>query len=117
MEEAKKTSLEIENLYSAGFRHDQMAVLVRAGHQTRYFEERFVDIGIPYKVIGAKFYERMEIRDALAYLRVIQQPKDDLSLERIINITKRGCGTNTTSLIPSYAKKNNVPFFIESQKL
>ena len=105
VEEAKITSLEIENLHSCGFRYDQIAVLVRAGHQTRYFEERFVDIGIPYKVIGAKFYERLEIRDALAYLRVVQQPNDDLALERIINVPKRGLGTSTTSLIHSYAKK------------
>ena len=117
MEEAKKTSLEIENLYSSGFRYDQMAVLVRAGHQTRYFEERFVDIGIPYKVIGAKFYERMEIRDALAYLRVVQQPNDDLALERIVNIPKRGLGTSTTSMIHSYAKNNNISFFSASQEL
>ncbi len=117
VEEAKITSLEIENLYSSGFRYDQIAVLVRAGHQTRYFEERFVDIGIPYKVIGAKFYERLEIRDALAYLRVVQQPNDDLALERIINVPKRGLGTSTTSLIHSYAKKNNISFFSASQEL
>ncbi len=117
VEEAKKTSLEIENLHSSGFRHDQIAVLVRAGHQTRYFEERFVDIGIPYKVIGAKFYERMEIRDALAYLRVVQQPNDDLAIERIVNIPKRGLGTSTTSLIHTYAKKNNISFFLASQEL
>lgn len=117
IEEAKITSLEIENLHSCGFRYDQIAVLVRAGHQTRYFEERFVDIGIPYKVIGAKFYERLEIRDALAYLRVVQQPNDDLALERIINVPKRGLGTNTTSLIHSYAKKNNISFFTASQEL
>ena len=117
VEEAKITSLEIENLYSLGFRYDQIAVLVRAGHQTRYFEERFVDIGIPYKVIGAKFYERLEIRDALAYLRVVQQPNDDLALERIINVPKRGLGTSTTSLIHSYAKNNNISFFSASQEL
>ena len=117
VEEAKITSLEIENLFSYGFRYDQIAVLVRAGHQTRYFEERFVDIGIPYKVIGAKFYERLEIRDALAYLRVVQQPNDDLALERIINVPKRGLGTSTTSLIHSYAKKNNISFFSASQEL
>ena len=117
VEEAKITSLEIENLYSCGFRYDQIAVLVRAGHQTRYFEERFVDIGIPYKVIGAKFYERLEIRDALAYLRVVQQPNDDLALERIINVPKRGLGTSTTSLIHSYAKNNNISFFSASQEL
>ena len=117
VEEAKITSLEIENLHSVGFRYDQIAVLVRAGHQTRYFEERFVDIGIPYKVIGAKFYERLEIRDALAYLRVVQQPNDDLALERIINVPKRGLGTSTTSLIHSYAKNNNISFFLASQEL
>ena len=117
VEEAKITSLEIENLHSLGFRYDQIAVLVRAGHQTRYFEERFVDIGIPYKVIGAKFYERLEIRDALAYLRVVQQPNDDLALERIINVPKRGLGTSTTSLIHSYAKNNNISFFSASQEL
>ncbi len=117
VEEAKITSLEIENLHSCGYRYDQIAVLVRAGHQTRYFEERFVDIGIPYKVIGAKFYERLEIRDALAYFRVVQQPNDDLALERIINVPKRGLGTSTTSLIHSYAKKNNISFFSASQEL
>ncbi len=117
VEEAKITSLEIENLHSCGFRYDQIAVLVRAGHQTRYFEERFVDIGIPYKVIGAKFYERLEIRDALAYLRVVQQPNDDLALERIINVPKRGLGTSTTSLIHSYAKKNYISFFSAAQEL
>ncbi len=117
VEEAKITSLEIENLHSCGFRYDQIAVLVRAGHQTRYFEERFVDIGIPYKVIGAKFYERLEIRDALAYLRVVQQPNDDLALERIINVPKRGLGTSTTSLVHSYAKKNNISFFSAVQNL
>ena len=117
VEEAKIISLEIENLHSLGFRYDQIAVLVRAGHQTRYFEERFVDIGIPYKVIGAKFYERLEIRDALAYLRVVQQPNDDLALERIINVPKRGLGTSTTSLIHSYAKNNNISFFSASQEL
>ncbi len=117
VEEAKIISLEIENLHSLGLRYDQIAVLVRAGHQTRYFEERFVDIGIPYKVIGAKFYERLEIRDALAYLRVVQQPNDDLALERIINVPKRGLGTSTTSLIHSYAKNNNISFFSASQEL
>ncbi len=117
VEEARKTSSEIENLHSYGLRYDQIAVLVRAGHQTRYFEERFVDIGIPYKVIGAKFYDRLEIRDALAYLRVVQQPNDDLALERIINVPKRGLGTSTTSLIHSYAKKNNISFFSASQEL
>ena len=94
-----------------------MAVLVRAGHQTRYFEERFIEIGIPYKVVGAKFYERLEIRDALAYLRVIQQPNDDLALERIINTPKRGIGTSTTNMIHRYARKNEISFFSATEIL
>ena len=117
IEEARKTGLEIENLFSLGFRHDQMAVLVRAGHQTRYFEERFIEIGIPYKVVGAKFYERLEIRDALAYLRVVQQPNDDLALERIINTPKRGLGTSTTSMIHAYARNNEISFFSATEEL
>ena len=117
IEEKRKTGFEIENLSSLGYRHDQMAVLVRAGHQTRYFEERFIEIGIPYKVVGAKFYERLEIRDTLAYLRVIQQPNDDLALERIINTPKRGLGLSTTKMIHAYARKNEISFFSASEEL
>ena len=117
IEEARRIGYEIENLSNVGIRHDQMAVLVRAGHQTRYFEERFIEIGIPYKVVGAKFYERLEIRDALAYLRVIQQPNDDLALERIINIPKRGIGPSTTNMIHRYARKNEISFFSATEVL
>ena len=117
IEEARRIGYEIENLSNVGIRHDQMAVLVRAGHQTRYFEERFIEIGIPYKVVGAKFYERLEIRDALAYLRVIQQPNDDLALERIINTPKRGIGTSTTNMIHRYARKNEISFFSATEVL
>ena len=117
IEEARRIGYEIENLSNVGIRHDQMAVLVRAGHQTRYFEERFIEIGIPYKVVGAKFYERLEIRDALAYLRVIQQPNDDLALERIINTPKRGIGTSTTNMIHKYARKNQISFFSATEVL
>ena len=69
---------------------DQIAVLVRAGFQTREFEERFMAIGLPYRVVGTRFYERAEIRDALAYLRLIAQPSDDLAFERIINTPEEG---------------------------
>ena len=117
IEEARRIGYEIENLSNVGIRHDKMAVLVRAGHQTRYFEERFIEIGIPYKVVGAKFYERLEIRDALAYLRVIQQPNDDLALERIINTPKRGIGTSTTNMIHGYARKNEISFFSATEVL
>ncbi len=71
----------------------EMAILVRAGFQTRAFEERMITLGIPYRIIGGlRFYERAEIRDAIAYLRVLAQPADDLAFERIVNTPKRGVG-------------------------
>ena len=70
-----------------------MAILVRASHQMRAFEDRFLTIGLPYRVIGGpRFYERMEIRDAMAYFRVVTSPDDDLAFERIVNTPKRGLG-------------------------
>ena len=70
-----------------------MAILVRASHQMRAFEDRFLTIGLPYKVIGGpRFYERLEIRDAMAYFRVVTSPDDDLAFERIVNTPKRGLG-------------------------
>ena len=95
-EEARVVAEEIESLQRAGHRMDEVAILVRAGFQTREFEERFIILGMPYRVIGGvKFYERQEIRDALAYLRVIAQPDDDLAFERIVNLPKRGIGNAT----------------------
>ena len=89
-EEAAYVADEIENLHRTGTGYSQMAVLVRTAAQTREFEEKFIAEAIPYQVIGGpKFYERAEIRDALAYLRVVLQPADDLALERIINNMKR----------------------------
>ena len=74
----------------------QIAILVRAGFQTREFEERFITLGVPYRVIGGpRFYERQEIRDAIAYLRVVHQPDDDLAFERIVNTPRRGIGDTT----------------------
>ena len=82
-----------------------VAVLVRAGFQTRSFEERFISLGLPYRVIGGpRFYERQEIRDAIAYLRVVAQPDDDLALERIINVPKRGLGEATLQLLRKAAR-------------
>ena len=78
---------------ATGTRSAQIAILVRAGFQTREFEERFITLGLPYRVIGGpRFYERQEIRDALAYLRVTVQPDDDLAFERIVNTPRRGLG-------------------------
>ena len=94
--EARFVGDEIEDLQRRGHALNQIAILVRAGAQTREFEERFIALGIPYRVIGGpRFYERMEIRDALAYLRVINQPDDGLAFERIINKPKRALGDAT----------------------
>jgi DNA helicase II / ATP-dependent DNA helicase PcrA len=92
-EEARRVGEEIERLEREGAVARQVAILVRAQYQTREFEDRFIQIGLPYRIIGGfRFYERAEIRDALAYLRVIAQPADDLAFERIYNQPKRGLG-------------------------
>ena len=104
--------------------YNNIAILVRAIFQTREFEERFLKIGIPYRIIGGtKFYERAEIKDCVAYLRVIYQKKDDLSFERILNVPKRSIGDTTLKLINETAKKNitNLEdasrFLIENNKI
>jgi len=95
-----------------------MAILVRAIFQTREFEERFLKVGIPYRIIGGtKFYERSEIKDCVAYLRSVCQPLDDLAFERIINVPKRSIGDTTVKLINEYAKINNYSLEISSRKL
>lgn len=108
-EEARVIGEEIEQLQRQGQSLEEMAVLVRAGFQTRAFEERFLTLGVPYRVIGGpRFYERMEIRDALAYLRVIAQGNDDLAFERIINKPKRGLGDATLKTLNGHARTNNI---------
>jgi DNA helicase II / ATP-dependent DNA helicase PcrA len=107
--EARWVGEEIEQLQNKKTPLNEIAVLVRAGFQTREFEERFMQLGVNYKVIGGpRFYERMEVRDALAYLRVVAQPADDLALERIINVPKRGLGDTTISMLYAYARKSNM---------
>lgn len=88
---------------------DEMAILVRAAHQMRAFEDRFLTIGLPYKVIGGpRFYERMEIRDAMAYFRLVTSPEDDLAFERIVNTPKRGLGDKAQQTIRAVARENGV---------
>ena len=100
MQEAAQVAEQIEDLQRHKVALSQIAVLVRAAHQTRAFEERFIKQSIPHKVLaGMRFYERQEIRDAIAYLRVIVQPDDDLAFERIINVPKRGIGAATIQKI------------------
>ena len=95
-EEARTIGEEIEQSQRRGEALDDMAILVRASFQMREFEERFITLGLPYRVIGGpRFYERAEIRDALAYLRCVAQPADDLAFERIVNVPKRGLGDAT----------------------
>ncbi|WP_039019986.1 ATP-dependent helicase [Halocynthiibacter namhaensis] len=89
---------------------EDMAILVRASHQMRAFEDRFLSIGLPYRVIGGpRFYERMEIRDAMAYFRVVTSPEDDLAFERIVNTPKRGVGDKALQNIQICARENSVP--------
>ena len=97
---------------------NEIAILVRAIFQTREFEERFLKIGIPYRIIGGiKFYERAEIKDCVAYLRSINQPMDDLSFERIINVPKRSIGDTTIKIISEFAKKEKCSLEIAAKKL
>jgi len=109
-EEARAIGEEIEALQRAGHPLDEIAILVRASFQMREFEDRFVTLGLPYRVIGGpRFYERAEIRDALAYLRLVNQPADDLAFERIVNVPRRGLGDATVKLLHDHARKRRIP--------
>ena len=112
-EEARRIGEEIESHQSRGGSLDDVAILVRAQFQTREFEERFIAIGLSYQIIGGfRFYERAEIRDAIAYLRLVQQPADDLAFERIVNQPKRGLGDKAVASIHKYARASQQPLLI-----
>ncbi len=109
-EEARRVGEEIESLQQKQVSLNDIAILVRAQFQTREFEDRFISIGMPYRIIGGfRFYERAEIRDALAYLRIINQPADDLAFERIVNTPKRGLGTKSVEKIHRLARAAGTP--------
>jgi len=109
-EEARRVSEEIERLEREGAPLDKVAILVRAQYQTREFEDRFIQIGLNYRIIGGfRFYERAEIRDALAYLRLIAQPSDDLAFERIHNQPKRGLGAKALEAMHRHARATGKP--------
>ncbi|MGY4572269.1 UvrD-helicase domain-containing protein [Bradyrhizobium sp. USDA 3256] len=111
-EEARAIGEELEELQRTGENLNDVAILVRASFQMREFEDRFVTLGLPYRVIGGpRFYERAEIRDALAYLRTINSPADDLAFERIVNVPKRGLGDATVQLLHDHARKRRIPLF------
>jgi DNA helicase II / ATP-dependent DNA helicase PcrA len=109
-EEARSIGDEIEALQRDGHALSQIAILMRASFQMREFEDRFVTLGLPYRVIGGpRFYERQEIRDALAYFRVVVSPTHDLAFERIVNVPKRGLGDATLQQLHEYARKTGAP--------
>ncbi len=109
-EEARAIGEEIEQLQRKGHKLNDMAILVRASFQMREFEDRFVTLGLNYRVIGGpRFYERAENRDAMAYFRLVCQPADDLAFERIINTPKRGLGDTTVRNLHDYARARDIP--------
>ncbi len=109
-EEARRVGDEIEGWQRGGHSIDGVAILVRAQFQTREFEDRFIAIGMPYRIVGGfRFYERAEIRDALAYLRLVNQPADDLAFERIVNVPKRGLGDKAVARVQQLARTNGIP--------
>lgn len=116
--EARAIGEVIENLQRKKHPLSEMAILVRAGFQTREFEENFLSLAIPYRIIGGvRFYERAEIRDAMAYLRVIQNMDDGLAFERIINVPKRGIGDSTLSKLHHIARTNQTSLVQASRNI
>jgi len=117
-EEARVTGDEIEALHTKKQTLNAIAVLVRAGFQTREFEERLITLGVPYRVIGGpRFYERQEIRDAVAYLRVLAQPDDDLAFERIVNTPPRRLGPATLQIVHRLARAERISLTVAAAKL
>lgn len=117
-EEARAIGEEIEQLQRQQHKLNDIAILVRASFQMREFEDRFVTLGLNYRVIGGpRFYERLEIRDAMAYFRLTCQPADDLAFERIINTPKRGLGDTTVRTLHDYARARNIPMLAAAADL
>ena len=117
-EEARRVGEEIEACQRNGKSLDDIAILVRAQHQTREFEDRFIAIGLPYRIVGGfRFYERAEIRDALAYLRIVNQPADDLAFERIVNVPKRGLGDKAVARLHQLARAESLPLSVAAARI
>jgi DNA helicase II / ATP-dependent DNA helicase PcrA len=116
--EARLVTDEIEAKQRKGARLEDMAILVRASFQMREFEDRFIMSGIPYRVIGGpRFYERQEIKDAISYIQVVSNSNNDLKLERIINIPKRGIGNSTLQDLNKIARSNNISLFLAAKQI
>ena len=111
-EEAYFVANKIEELMAEGYNPSDFAILYRTNAQSRNFEEMFIKRNIPYKLVGGlKFYDRLEIKDTVAYLRVIQNPVDDISLKRIINVPRRGIGNVTIEKVENYANEMNISMY------
>jgi DNA helicase-2/ATP-dependent DNA helicase PcrA len=117
-EEARRVGEEAETRMRSGGSLDDVGILVRAQFQTREFEERFIAVGLPYRIIGGfRFYERAEIRDAIAYLRLVVQPADDLAFERIVNQPKRGLGDKAVATVHRHSRATEQPLLLASANL
>ncbi|HEY4276477.1 MAG TPA: UvrD-helicase domain-containing protein [Rhizomicrobium sp.] len=117
-EEARNVAAEAEDLHRQGAAFGHMAILVRASFQMREFEDRFISLGLPYRVIGGpRFYERAEIRDAMAYLRLIAQGDDDLAFERIVNKPKRGIGDASVATLHAFARGRQMPLLAAAREI
>ncbi|HXM00493.1 MAG TPA: UvrD-helicase domain-containing protein [Rhizomicrobium sp.] len=117
-EEARAVATDAEALQQSGHKLSQMAILVRASFQMREFEDRFLALGLPYRVIGGpRFYERAEIRDAMAYLRLIAQGDDDLAFERIVNKPKRGIGDASVQSLHLFARARSLPLLSAAREI
>ena len=117
-EEARGVATEAESLHGKGDAFGQMAILVRASFQMREFEDRFLSLGLPYRVIGGpRFYERAEIRDAMAYFRLIAQGDDDLAFERIVNKPKRGIGDASVQTLHTFARARHMPLLAAAREI
>ena len=117
-EEARNVASDAEDLHRQGHPFAQMAILVRASFQMREFEDRFISLGLPYRVIGGpRFYERAEVRDAMAYLRLIAQGDDDLAFERIVNKPKRGIGDASVASLHAFARGRQMPLLAAAREI
>ena len=117
-EESIYVSDKIENLIKEKIKLSEISILFRIAAHTRSFEERLINLGLPYKIIGGlRFYERREIKDIIAYLRLVNNLSDDLAFERIVNVPKRGVGKTTLTKISSYARLNNISMFDAAEKV
>ncbi len=117
-EEARAVGDDLEAMQRRGERLDDAAILVRASFQMRAFEDRFITLGLPYRVVGGpRFYERQEVRDALAYFKVVVSPDNDLAFERIVNLPRRGIGDSSLKLLHDEARRGGLSLFRAAQRL